>query len=638
MIDRTDPATVALIRAIAGQYRIDREIGRGGMGVVYLGVDEQLERPVAIKTLPPHLAADARVRDRFLREARTAGALSHPNIVPIYAAAERDNVVFFAMRFINGESLAERIARVGTLPAGEVVSLLRQLASALHYAHANGVVHRDIKAENVLLDSETGRAMLTDFGIARLIETQALTATGTVLGTVQYMSPEQVSGYELDGRSDLYSLGILAFLALCGRFPFERPTASAIVVAHVTSAPPKLCSLATNVPSALGDIVDRLLSKSPADRFEDGQALRAALDVLPIDNTASLVSRHDSAPLPRGGSRATPATLGTMSGAPIAGNAPQDTEAQAMSSADARQIWARAAELQAHTGMIVPPSEFALSRAAVSSDTTGFSADIVRASAVDAGIDARYVDRALEERRIATVSHTGREVASIPILQSDKPHNWFLGARTNIEMETSFGGELTDFGFEEVAEEIRRSLSGLLTVSAVGRTLTVTSAGGGGQNNVSRQVQIYLTSRNGRTNVRALEDLKQTAIGLFVGGTFGGGIGAGMGMMGAVLNATRNGALAVAALSGTLAAAYGVAVKRGYPTHGKFAGWVEVARSFAVALPGLLIIAIILVGILSGVFTATESAATAVLWALIVTTVVYRSLSWKDFIKSCAKA
>jgi serine/threonine-protein kinase len=162
MLVLSDSATDALIRATRGQYNIDREVGRGRMGVVYLGVDVQLERPVAIKTLPPHLAVDPRVRHRFLREARTAAALSHPNIVPIYAAAERDNVVYFAMKFINGESLAERIARVGALSASEVVSLLGQLASALSYAHANGVVHRDIKAENVLLDSETGRAMLTD--------------------------------------------------------------------------------------------------------------------------------------------------------------------------------------------------------------------------------------------------------------------------------------------------------------------------------------------------------------------------------------------------------------------------------------------------------------------------------------------
>lgn len=556
MLDQNDPATAALMRAVSGQFSLEREVGRGGMGVVYLGTDEQLQRPVAIKTLPPHLAADPRVRRRFVEEARTAGRLSHPNIVPIYAAAERDNVVYFAMRYINGESLAERITRVGALPVGEVVSLLRQLASALGYAHANGVVHRDIKTENVLLDSETGRAMLTDFGIARVSENQSLTATGTVLGTVQYMSPEQVSGDELDGRSDLYSLGVLAFFALCGRFPFERPTASAIVVAHVTSAPPKLCSIATSVPAALGDIVDRLLSKSPSARFADGQALRAALDALPIDSSASLASPHHSAPQPRSVSRPTPAQLAAFDASV---GVPADASGEVMSSADAKQVWARAAELQAHTGMIVPPSPFDLKIATIGSETTGIKADIVRESAVEVGIDARYVDRALEERRIANTVNALATADSIPILESTRPHNAFLGASMNIEMETSFEGELSDMGFEMVADEIRRSLSGLLNVSAVGRTLTVTSMGGGGQNNVSRQVQIYLTSRNGRTNVRALEDLKQVAIGMFVGGTVGGGLAAGMGVMGSILNATRNGPVAVAALIATVGAAFGIA-------------------------------------------------------------------------------
>ncbi|MEO7359337.1 MAG: serine/threonine-protein kinase, partial [Gemmatimonadaceae bacterium] len=419
MLDRNDPATEALIRAVTGHYSIDREVGRGGMGVVYLGVDEQLERPVAIKTLPPHLAVDPKVRGRFLREARTAGALSHQNIVPIYAAAERDGVVYFAMRYINGESLAERITRLGPLPAGEVVSLLKQLASALAYAHANGVVHRDIKAENVLLDSETGRAMLTDFGIARLAESQSLTATGTVLGTVQYMSPEQVTGETLDGRSDLYSLGILAFFALCGRFPFERPNASAIVVAHVTSMPPKVCSLANDVPSPLGDIVDRLLAKSPADRYENGEALRAALDALPLDAGLALGSTHNSAYISRAPARVMDMAPPQRSNfaAPISSPTAQNSP-EMMSSADAEQVWARAAELQANTGMIVPPSSFQLGKS-VPSDTVGFNASIVRASAVDAGIDAQYVDRALAERGRAAASARGSSSYGVPATISD---------------------------------------------------------------------------------------------------------------------------------------------------------------------------------------------------------------------------
>ena len=535
MIDPHDPTTAALLRGIAGQYTIEREIGRGGMGVVYLATDDQLERPVAIKTLPQHLAGDPRVRQRFLREARTAGALSHPNIVPIYTAAERDGVVYFAMRYINGESLADRIARSGSLDPGEVVSLLRQLASALAYAHANGVVHRDIKAENVLLDSETGRAMLTDFGIARLTEVQPLTATGTVLGTVQYMSPEQVSGEALDGRSDLYSLGILAFYALCGRFPFERPTASAIVVAHVTSAPPKVCSLATGVPSSLGDIVDRLLAKSPADRYADGLALRAALDALPIE-AAQSVKRASTSPTSDAGA--------------------------VLSSDEAKQVWARAAELQANTGQIVPPAEFRVRGNNAPLETAGYDATLVRGSAIDAGIDARYVDRALAERHAVARQSPGAIAAddapvSITTNAASSKINPAIGAPVKIDLEASFDGEMSDIGFEEIADEIRRSLAEMVTVSSVGRSLTVTTASGpGGRNGVPRRLQIHVGSRNGRTTVRAFEDMTQLANGKVFGITMGGGFGLGSAMIGIIMGTTHNGALAVAGFAGTLTVAY----------------------------------------------------------------------------------
>ena len=566
MLDPNDPATNALIHAIAGQYRIEREIGRGGMGVVYLATDEQLQRPVAIKTLPPHLAVDARVRGRFLREARTAGALSHPNIVPIYSAAEREGVVYFAMRYINGESLAERIARNGSLPPDEVVGLLRQLASALGYAHAHGVVHRDIKAENVLLDSETGRAMLTDFGIARLAETQPLTATGTVLGTVQYMSPEQVSGDTLDGRSDLYSLGILAFFALCGRFPFERPTASAIVVAHVTTAPPKICSLANGVSSELGDIVDRLLSKSPADRYADGLALRNALDAL--DGGAASLGQ-DAASIAIAPRHFAPSeiadrhALEARENGDFALDAITDGHSDVMSSADAQQVWARAAELQANTGLIVPPAEFRVNNAAPL-ETVGFNAAVVRASAVDAGIDSRYVDRALAERAQAARQPTALDAtdtaSAITLGEAmQKRVNPFIGARTKIELETAFDGELTDLGFEEVADEIRRALGDMVTVSAVGRTLTVTSAMSGGQHSHSRRLQIHLTSRNGRTVVRAFEDFALTALPMFMGIGFGGTMIMGTMLTGLIMANTHNGSLAVAAFGTVAISAYTLA-------------------------------------------------------------------------------
>ena len=234
--------------ALAGQYDIEREIGRGGMGVVYLARDVRLDRHVAIKTLPPHLATDPTVRERFLREARTAGALSHQNIVPIHRADEIAGHVFFVMGFVDGESMAQHIRERGRLEPLQVVRELHDVATALSYAHEHGVIHRDIKTENILIDRHTGRAMVTDFGIARLAESTPLTSTGQLLGTVYYLSPEQVSGDKVDARSDIYSLGVVGYFALSGRFPFDAELASAVLIAHVTKAPPPLLSAAPHVP------------------------------------------------------------------------------------------------------------------------------------------------------------------------------------------------------------------------------------------------------------------------------------------------------------------------------------------------------------------------------------------------------
>ena len=533
MLDDTDVAANSLALVVAGQYRLDREVGRGGMGVVYLAIDEQLQRQVAIKTLPPHLAADALVRDRFLREARTAGGLSHQNIVPIYSAAERDGIVYFVMRYIAGESLAERLSKSKTLPVGDVIDILRQLASALAYAHARGIVHRDIKAENVLLDAETGRAMLTDFGIARLAETKPLTATGTVLGTVQYMSPEQVMGDVLDGRSDLYAVGVLAFLMLSGHFPFERNTPSAVLVAHVNSKPPKLCDAAPGVAKELGEIVDRLLAKSPDDRFANGDALRHALDSLPTDASAMALVPNDAAPLARRTPNGTPELL---------------------SSTEAQEVWARAAELQANTGLLVPPPEFSRRGEREALVTRGYDATLVRESAIDAGIDGKYVERALAERaRSAPVV-----IESGPQMQ--RPINPLAGARLKLDYETTIDGELNEIGFEEIADEVRRQLGEMVTVSAVGRTMTVTTAMTATKQGFNaRRIQINISSRNGRTHIRANEDLSQMATGWFVGLTMGGGFGGGMAMMGAVIGATQKPLLGLAAMLTWVGVAYGCA-------------------------------------------------------------------------------
>lgn len=525
MRDPNDGTADALARAVAGQFAIEREIGRGGMGVVYLARDEQLHRAVAIKTLPPHLSYDPQVRARFLREARTAASLSHPNIVPVYTAAERDAVVYFAMGYVEGESLAERLARDGPMSAAAVVPIIRQLAAALGYAHERGVVHRDVKAENILLDAH-GRVMVTDFGIARVTEAQPLTATGTVLGTVQYMSPEQVSGEPIDGRSDLYAIGVLIFFAVSGRYPFERPSASAVLVAHVNAMAPRLRSLVPDVPSPLDDLVATLLAKSPDARLSSARDLLTALAFMSSAVEGGVPDR-------------------TLARAPVVPLAFPTPISSPLSSADAQQVWARAAELQANTGAIVPPAHFEPS---VESATRGFTPAIVKEAAVDAGIDARYVERALVERSAASRAPVRRP-------------NVFLGAATKIELSAAFDGELHGDGFEEVADEIRLALGEMVTVSAVGRTLTVTTGmPSNRQGGMPRFIQVHLASRNGRTTVRAFEDLTQLAGGLF--GGVGGGLGVGGGAMvaGLVSGVAGGGAaLVVAALTTSILGAVATA-------------------------------------------------------------------------------
>jgi serine/threonine protein kinase len=272
-----DPIREAFAPLLAGSYTIERELGRGGMGVVYLAREVRLDRLVAIKVLPPHLAGDPTVRERFLREARTAAQLSHPNIVPIYRAEEVGGFAYFAMAFIEGENLLERVRDRGPLPTADVVRWLRESAWALAYAHARGVVHRDIKAANIMVERGSGRAVVTDFGIARDTNSTSLTQAGEVVGTVHYMSPEQANGGPLDGRSDPYSLGIAGYQALSGRLPFEGDNPAAILLAVASREAPSLASVAPQVPRPLVEVIDRCLRKQPEDRFPTGEALAEAL-------------------------------------------------------------------------------------------------------------------------------------------------------------------------------------------------------------------------------------------------------------------------------------------------------------------------------------------------------------------------
>jgi eukaryotic-like serine/threonine-protein kinase len=285
-------------RALAIHYEIDREIGRGGMGIVYRARDRRLKRVVAVKLLPPELAFRAEIRHRFLREAETAAQLTHPNIVPIYSVDERDGLVYFVMACVDGLTLARAIHENGPLDPQECRRILIGIADALAYAHARGVVHRDIKPDNILLDAESGRPMVTDFGIARAVmeSDSRLTATGVAIGTPAYMSPEQAAGdREIDGRSDLYSVGVLAYQMLAGELPFRATNTPTMLMKHLTERPKPINQLRSDLPQDLTRIVMTLLEKDPDARFPDATALGLALQ---RDPAAVFPAQPEAPPAP----------------------------------------------------------------------------------------------------------------------------------------------------------------------------------------------------------------------------------------------------------------------------------------------------------------------------------------------------
>ena len=270
-----------IVRVLESQYDVEKEIGRGGMGIVYRGRDKRLKRPVAIKLLPPELAFRSEIRSRFLREAEMAAQLSHPHIVPIYSVDEREGLVYFVMALVEGENLGTRIARQGPIAPEEARRILREVGDALAYAHSQNTVHRDIKPDNILIDAATGRTMVTDFGIARAVSEGSdskLTATGIAIGTPAYMSPEQSAGdRDIDGRTDLYALGIVAYQMLCGDLPFNASSAPALLVKHLSEKPVPIDQRAL-VPPDLARAVMLCLEKNPEDRFPDARSFVQALE------------------------------------------------------------------------------------------------------------------------------------------------------------------------------------------------------------------------------------------------------------------------------------------------------------------------------------------------------------------------
>ena len=275
-------------RVLGGRYRLERVIARGGMGTVWEADDPLLARQIAVKTLDAAIGTDESIRARFRREAVTAAAVTHPNIVATYDTGEDDGVAYIVMELVHGITLRQLIDRDGAVPVDEAAAIAYQVADALSVAHARGLVHRDVKPGNVLVQPD-GRVKVTDFGIAKAADSTGdeLTRTGMVVGTARYLAPEQVDGRVVDERVDIYSLGLVLYEMLCGKAPFEADTDIATAVARLTSPPRPISLECPAVPSGLEHVIDRALTKDPSDRWPSALAFRDALGPFRADGPPS---------------------------------------------------------------------------------------------------------------------------------------------------------------------------------------------------------------------------------------------------------------------------------------------------------------------------------------------------------------
>jgi serine/threonine protein kinase len=286
--------------ATQGIFDIERELGRGGMAAVFLATEIELKRKVAIKVLPPEMTFGEGMIERFQREARTAAQLDHPNIIPIYRVGVAGRLLYFVMKYVEGRSLGDVLHERGALPIPTTTGILESVASALAYAHERGVVHRDIKPANILIDKQ-GVVLVADFGIARAAHEVTLTESGAVVGTPQYMSPEQCSGERVTGASDQYSLGVVGFQMLAGRVPFDADSAVALLQKHIFESPPSLGSLREEAPPELISIVHRALEKKAERRFADLLEFAEAVEEVRITEQHTRESRAQLRALATGG-------------------------------------------------------------------------------------------------------------------------------------------------------------------------------------------------------------------------------------------------------------------------------------------------------------------------------------------------
>ena len=292
-LDFLDPPRDASHLGRLGDYEVTELIARGGMGIVLKAIDEKLGRTVCLKVLSPHIAANPTSRQRFLREARAAAAVHSPHVVPIHAV-ESGRVIYLVLEYVAGQSLQQRITQHGPLPIDDVVRIGRDVATGLAAVHARGLVHRDVKPGNILLDEATGVARLTDFGLARAVDDTSITRDGIVGGTPEYMSPEQARGRAVDHRSDLFSLGSVLFLMITGRLPFEADGSLATLKLVCDEAPLPIPLLRDSAPPGLVELVTRLHAKRPADRPQSAVEVIQALS--PQSGDHSQLNAPDARP------------------------------------------------------------------------------------------------------------------------------------------------------------------------------------------------------------------------------------------------------------------------------------------------------------------------------------------------------
>ncbi|HET6550838.1 MAG TPA: serine/threonine-protein kinase, partial [Solirubrobacter sp.] len=286
--------------AVVGGYRIERYVGHGGMGVVYRAVELALDRVVALKVIAPELVEDGATRERFLREARAAASIEHPNVIPVHAAGEADGLAFIAMRFVDGYDLRARVRGAGPLAPGDAAATVAQAAGGLDAIHRSGFVHRDVKPANLLID-RSGHVYVTDFGLVKQVLTQGGdTSTGQWVGTLDYVAPEQIRGGRVDARADVYALGGVLHFALTGHVPFERAGDEAKLWAQLSAPPPRPSALQPGIPPELDAVVARAMRKSPDHRFPSAgdlaRAARAACAGTVPSQPERMVARGAAAP------------------------------------------------------------------------------------------------------------------------------------------------------------------------------------------------------------------------------------------------------------------------------------------------------------------------------------------------------